>query len=78
MPVMRCLVVYCHPVPESFGAAVRDAALSALAERGFEVRLVDLYAEGFEPVLRSIEIFPDPRVNGLLPAGAAPHVPIIR
>jgi GNAT superfamily N-acetyltransferase len=33
---------------------------------------------GFEPVQRSIEIFPDPRVSGLLPAGAAPHVPIIR
>ncbi|MBL8581822.1 MAG: NAD(P)H-dependent oxidoreductase [Rhizobiaceae bacterium] len=52
---MRCLVVHCHPVPESFGAALRDVALSALAERGFEVRLVDLYEEGFEPVLSSEE-----------------------
>ena len=42
----RCLVVYCHPVPESFGAALRDAAVAALAGRGWEVRLVDLYAEG--------------------------------
>jgi putative NADPH-quinone reductase len=48
---MRCLVVYCHPVPESFGAAVRDAAVAALAARGCEVRLLDLYAEGFDPVL---------------------------
>jgi putative NADPH-quinone reductase len=48
---MKCLVVYCHPLPESFGAALRDAALSALSERGWEVRLTDLYAEGFDPVL---------------------------
>ena len=27
---MRVLVVYCHPVPESFCAAVRDAAVEAL------------------------------------------------
>ncbi|MBX3580725.1 MAG: NAD(P)H-dependent oxidoreductase [Rhizobiaceae bacterium] len=48
---MKCLVVFCHPVPESFGASVRDAAIAALNERGWEVRLVDLYAEGFDPVL---------------------------
>lgn len=55
---MKCLVVYCHPLPESFGAALRDAALSALSERGWEVRLTDLYAEGFDPV-----ISPDERRN---------------
>ena len=52
---MRCLVVYCHPVPESFGAAVRDTALTALAARDCEVRLLDLYAEGFDPVLSADE-----------------------
>ena len=35
---MRCLVVYCHPVPESFSAAVRDTALAALSSRGYEVQ----------------------------------------
>lgn len=48
---MRWLVVYCHPVPESFGAAVRDTAVAALTSRGCEVRLIDLYAERFDPVL---------------------------
>lgn len=52
---MRMLVVHCHPVPESFGAAVRDAVLEALREKGDEVRLVDLYAEGFDPVLGTEE-----------------------
>lgn len=48
---MRTLVVYCHPVPESFCAAVRDVVVETLAKRGDEARLVDLYAEGFNPVL---------------------------
>ena len=52
---MRVLVVYCHPVPESFCAAVRDATVAALGERGCEVRLVDLYAERFDPVMPADE-----------------------
>ena len=48
---MRCLLVYCHPVPESFCAALRDAAAETLRARGWELRLVDLYADGFQPVL---------------------------
>lgn len=46
---MNTLVVYCHPDPSSFTAAVRDTALEALRAGGHEVRLRDLYAEGFEP-----------------------------
>lgn len=52
---MRVLVVYCHPVPESFCAALRDAALEAIAAKGCEARLVDLYAENFDPVMRDDE-----------------------
>lgn len=48
---MRVLVVYCHPVPESFCAALRDTTLATLASAGHETRLVDLYAEGFDPVM---------------------------
>ncbi|MEQ1950639.1 NAD(P)H-dependent oxidoreductase [Mesorhizobium sp. CN2-181] len=52
---MRVLVVYCHPVPESFCAALRDAAVETLTARGDEVRLVDLYAEKFDPVMQPEE-----------------------
>jgi NAD(P)H dehydrogenase (quinone) len=52
---MRMLVVYCHPVPESFCAALRDCVVETLATAGHEVRLVDLYAEGFDPVMRTEE-----------------------
>ncbi len=52
---MRALVVYCHPRGESFTAAVRDVVMRKLAEAGAEVRLRDLYAEGFQPVLTASE-----------------------
>ena len=52
---MRCLVVYCHPCPESLTASVRDTVLGALNRGGHEVRLVDLYAEGFDPVMSTNE-----------------------
>ncbi|MGQ0567270.1 MAG: NAD(P)H-dependent oxidoreductase [Gemmobacter sp.] len=52
---MRAMVVYCHPEGRSFTAAVRDCVLARLAQGGAEVRLVDLYAEGFQPVLSGAE-----------------------
>ena len=48
---MRILYVYCHPLPESFHAAIRARALDALAAAGHQVDLLDLYAEKFDPVL---------------------------
>ncbi len=34
-------------------------------------------ANGFTPVMRTIETFPDPRVLGLLPPDAAPQIPLL-
>jgi len=45
------LVIYCHPVAESFAAAAHQTVLEALAEAGHEVADVDLYAEHFDPVM---------------------------
>nr|WP_212769805.1 GNAT family N-acetyltransferase [Thalassovita mangrovi] len=40
---------------------------------------LDFYRRsGFTPVSRELEIAPDPRLDGTLPATAAPHVPILR
>jgi putative NADPH-quinone reductase len=52
---MRALVVYCHPKDGSFNAAIRDLVLAKLERAGAEVRLRDLYAEGFQPVLTGPE-----------------------
>ena len=62
---MRALVVYCHPRAGSFTAAVRDVVLDRLAAAGAEVRLRDLYAEGFQPVLtgHELEIYEDEALN---------------
>ena len=46
----RLLVVYCDPNPKSFTHAVLEAVLAGLGD-GCEVKTVDLYAEGFDPVL---------------------------
>lgn len=48
---MRILYIYCHPLPESFHAAIRARVLDALAAAGHQVDLLDLYAEKFDPVL---------------------------
>jgi NAD(P)H dehydrogenase (quinone) len=48
---MKILYVYCHPVPESFHGAIREAALDGLERANHAVDLLDLYAEGFNPVL---------------------------
>lgn len=53
---MRALVVYCHPRPDSFTAAVRDRVLDRLTAKGAEIRLRDLYADGFDPVLSQSEM----------------------
>ncbi len=48
---MRVHLITAHPVPESFNAAIFATALAALRRAGHEVDHLDLYAEGFQPVL---------------------------
>jgi NAD(P)H dehydrogenase (quinone) len=52
---MRFLVVYAHPVEDSFVSSVHQHALEALKDAGHEVDDCDLYAEGFQPVLSRSE-----------------------
>lgn len=52
---MRILLVYCHPCEESYSAAIRDRAIATLEQAGHEVDLLDLYGEGFDPVLSAQE-----------------------
>jgi putative NADPH-quinone reductase len=48
---VRALLVVAHPVAESYGAALAQAAERGLRAAGHEVRVLDLYADGFDPVL---------------------------
>jgi NAD(P)H dehydrogenase (quinone) len=45
-------IVYVHPEPRSFVAAMRDAVRDSLAARGWETTISDLHASGFDPVAR--------------------------
>ncbi len=48
---MRILVVHAHPVETSFNAALHRAVVDTLRAAGHQVDDLDLYAEGFDPVL---------------------------
>lgn len=52
---MRVLVLFAHPVPESYGAALHAAVIEELTRAGHEVDDCDLYGEGFDPVLSMAE-----------------------
>jgi NAD(P)H dehydrogenase (quinone) len=47
----RTLVVYCHPIATSLAGALRQRCCDALRDNGHDVRVIDLHAEGFDPVL---------------------------
>lgn len=47
---MKVFVVYWHPEPRSFNAALFRTACATLAAAGHEVRTSDLYAMRFDPV----------------------------
>lgn len=51
----RALVLFAHPCPESFNAAVHKVVLETLTQRGWDVDSCDLNAEGFSPVLTELE-----------------------
>lgn len=48
---MHVLLVYCHPRSDSFSAALRDAAKTALESAGHTLEVCDLYGERFAPVM---------------------------
>jgi NAD(P)H dehydrogenase (quinone) len=48
---MKTLVVHAHPDPQSLNAHLFAAVCEALRARGDEVVALDLYAEGFDPVM---------------------------
>jgi putative NADPH-quinone reductase len=64
---VRSLVVYAHPDPSSYCAALRDKVVAGLTAAGHELRVTDLYAEGFDPLFTAAEH------AAHLDVGAHPH-----
>lgn len=48
---MQILLIYCHPALESFQRSILDHLVDALDSEGHTVRIIDLYNDGFDPVL---------------------------
>lgn len=89
----QCLLAFLGLVPQLTGQGLGQWLMTQALSLGWrngvtklavqtcsldDPRAQALYLKaGFAPVHRSVEIFPDPRLTGLLPASAAPHVPIV-
>lgn len=56
----RVLIVHAHPEPASFTAAMMRTAAETLGGQGADVVVSDLYADGFDPVVKAAD-FPDRR-----------------
>ncbi|MFJ8051063.1 NAD(P)H-dependent oxidoreductase [Streptomyces luteogriseus] len=56
--VPTALIVHAHPEPHSFSTAQMTAAARSLREGGYRVEVLDLYAEGWAPVLAREEFAP--------------------
>ncbi len=52
---MHALVLFAHPVEESFSASLHRCVVETLEQRGWTVDDCDLNAEGFSPVLTAEE-----------------------
>ena len=52
---MRVMVIFAHPLDDSYNGAIHRTIVTALRESGHEVDDCDLYAEGFNPVLSADE-----------------------
>ncbi|AGL02049.1 NAD(P)H-dependent oxidoreductase [Desulfoscipio gibsoniae] len=48
---MKALVIFCHPNPKSFNAAILDVVKQELEQRAAEIKVKDLYAMNWNPVL---------------------------
>ena len=53
---MRVLVIHSHPVTDSFSGAHRDSAIEGARAAGHDVRVLDLGAMSFNPVMSAEEL----------------------
>ena len=53
---MKVLVVYAHPYGESFNHAVLEKCIEGLRTKGHDLDVLDLYAEGFNPLLTAADL----------------------
>jgi NAD(P)H dehydrogenase (quinone) len=68
---MKVLLVFAHPEPRSLSGALRDVAIGELEAQGHEVRITDLYADGWKSEVDRAD-FPSQALDErLIPAAAS-------
>lgn len=50
------LIIYAHPYGKSFNAALLNEMCKALTLKGEDVKVIDLYGDGFNPVFTTAEL----------------------
>ncbi|MEZ0472733.1 NAD(P)H-dependent oxidoreductase [Luteimonas salinilitoris] len=71
---MKILLVFAHPEPRSLNGALRDVAVQALEAEGHEVRVSDLYADGWKSEVDRADftqLAPDARLRVAAASGEA-------
>ncbi len=63
---MNVLLVYAHPNPQSFNAAVSQAVKEEVEKKGWQLKFKDLYAMNWNPVLSQSDF--EAFHNGKIPA----------
>lgn len=77
----RLFVVFCHPTHDSLAGAALQRVLAGAAAAGDEVRVSDLYADGFSPVFSATDLehhFVDHDAHPELRPEVAPYVEHLR
>lgn len=74
---LRALVVVAHPCPDSLIHAAAAAAVRGLEQGGHQVKLIDLYAEGFRPAMSTEERLAYHSDAPLLDPVAAAHAELV-
>ena len=72
---MKTLIIYNHPHEGSFCSAIRDAVVTGLENGGHRHKIINLDADGFDPVMREKDLGafvqasrnPDKEIEGLDP-----------
>ena len=78
---MNVLVLFAHPLSDSYGRAIYDEAVRSLNVEGHDLRIHDLWQEGFDPMLSAAEKhahFADPEVKTSGDSLLASHVADLR
>jgi NAD(P)H dehydrogenase (quinone) len=68
---MKVLLVFAHPEPRSLNGALRDVAIEELEAQGHEVRVSDLYAQGWKSEIDRADFPPLSAAERLKPASAS-------